>query len=239
MPFLLIPAIDVAAGRLALPTPEGPRHVDAFGGDPVTAARVYARAGARWLHVVDMDLAYGRAPADPGTVAAIRGALPDVGIQASGGIDGWESARPFLDAGADHAVLGSIALVDEGRARSLLEHHADRVTIGLEVEEGVIRPRGPAGHDLDLAVTVSWLLAAGAPAFLVTSLARVGVLAGPDVEVVRGIAGTGRPTFAAGGIRSVADLEALRALGAAGAVVGRAALEGDLDLAEALTWAAA
>jgi phosphoribosylformimino-5-aminoimidazole carboxamide ribonucleotide (ProFAR) isomerase len=239
MPFLLIPAIDVADGRLAVSAPEGPRRVDVFGGDPLEAARQYVRAGARWLHVVDMDLAYRLAPANPVPVAAIRAAFPDIGIQASGGIDGWESARPFLDAGADHVVLGSVALTDEGRARSLLDRHADRLTIGLEVEEGRLRPRGPAAEELDLMTTLSWLLAAGAPAFLVTSVARVGSLTGPDLDVVGRIARTGRPTFAAGGIRSVEDLQALRGAAAAGAVVGRAALEGEMDLADALTWAAA
>jgi phosphoribosylformimino-5-aminoimidazole carboxamide ribonucleotide (ProFAR) isomerase len=239
MPFLLIPAIDVADGRLAVSTPEGPRGVDVFGGDPLAAARAYVRAGARWLHVVDMDLAHGLAPANPRAVAAIRTALPDIGIQASGGIDGWESARPFLDAGADHVVLGSVALADEARARALLERHADRVTIGLEVEDGRIRPRGPIRDELDLTATLNWLLAAGAPAFLVTCIARVGALTGPDVEVVQKIARTGRPTFAAGGIRSVEDLKAVRDAGAAGAVVGRAALEGEMDLVNALTWATA
>jgi phosphoribosylformimino-5-aminoimidazole carboxamide ribonucleotide (ProFAR) isomerase len=235
--FLLIPAIDVAAGRLAVATPDGPHHVDAFGGDPLTAARAYARAGAQWVHVVDMDLAYGIAAANPGAVGQIRAALPDIGIQASGGIGTWESARPYLDAGADHVVLGSIALTDQEHATTLLEQHADRVTIGLEVEEGRIRPRGGVADDLALRTTVDWLAAAGAPAFLVTCVTRVGALAGPDVDIVRTVAATGRPTFAAGGIRSVEDLKALRDVGAAGAVVGRAALEGDLDLADALTWA--
>jgi phosphoribosyl isomerase A len=239
MPFLVIPAVDVAAGRLAVDTSDGPRDADAFGGDPLAAAGAYAGAGARWLHVVDVDLAYGVAPANPGIVAAIRAAFPDIGIQASGGIGTWESARPFLDAGADHVVLGSVALVDEEGTRTLLDRHADRLTVGLEVEEDRIHPRGHAPTDLDLMVTLGWLVATGAPAFLVTSVARVGALRGPDVDVVRRVAQTGRPTFAAGGIRSVDDLKALRDVGAAGAVVGRAALEGELDLADALSWAAA
>jgi phosphoribosylformimino-5-aminoimidazole carboxamide ribonucleotide (ProFAR) isomerase len=239
MPFLVIPAIDVAGGRLAAATPDGPRGVGAFGGDPLAAAAAYARAGARWLHVVDMDLAYRLASANPVVIAGIRAEHPDIGIQASGGIGTWESARPFLDAGADHVVLASVALVDEEGVRSLLDRHADRLTVGLEVDGGRIRPRAPAHPELDLMVTLGWLVAAGAPALLVTSVARVGALAGPDIDVVRRVAQTGRPTFAAGGIRSVDDLKALRDVGAAGAVVGRAALEGELDLADALTWAAA
>ncbi len=238
MPFLLIPAIDVAAGRLAVATREGPRPVEAFGGDPLVAAQRYADAGARRLHVVDMDLAYGLRPPDPATVAAIRAAHPNIGIQASG-VDGWETALPFLNAGADRVVLGSVALLDEPGVRILLDRHADRVTIGLELEDGRIRPRGAARSELDLMPTLGWLVESGAPAFLVTGVARVGALSGPDVAAVRRVARAGRPTLAAGGVRSVEDLTALRNAGATGAVVGRAALEGAIDLADALTWAAA
>jgi phosphoribosylformimino-5-aminoimidazole carboxamide ribotide isomerase len=115
--------------------------------------------------------------------------------------------------------------------------------IGIEVDGGRIRARGAGRPDdsegLDLMSTLGWLHAAGAPAFLVTSIDRVGGLDGPDVDLVRRVARAGRPTFAAGGVRSIEDLRALRAAGAAGAVVGRAALEGRIDLGEALAWAEA
>jgi len=116
------------------------------------------------------------------------------------------------------------------------------VVVGLEVEDGRIRARGAGGNEadgLDLMSTVGWLKAAGAPAFLVTSIDRVGGLAGPDVDLVRRVARAGRPTYAAGGIRSLEDLRHLRDVGVAGAVVGTAALEGRFDVARAFAWAEA
>lgn len=248
MSFAILPAIDLAGGRLAASAPSGPRPIDAFGGDPVAAAVAFAGAGARWLHVVDMDLAFGGAPGNLGSLTAIRRALPDVRLQASGGIRTWDEAEAFLGAGADRFVLGSAALGDEEAVADILARSGDRVIVGIEVEDGVIRPRGEAREDgavrqgLDLMATLGWLTLAGAPAFLITAVARVGGLEGPDTTLIRRaieVLRAGRQIFAAGGVRTVADLEALRDAGAAGAVVGRAALEGELDLAGALAWAAA
>jgi phosphoribosylformimino-5-aminoimidazole carboxamide ribonucleotide (ProFAR) isomerase len=236
MPFTLLPAVDVTGGRLGAYRPEGPEPVDAFGGDPVEAARSAARAGARWLHVVDMDLAFGGEVRNADVVAAVA-ALEGIRVQASGGIRTWEEARAYLDAGASRVVLGSAALSDEGEAGHLLARLGPAVVVGIEVEDGRIRSRGAGRVDLDLMSTIGWLHAAGAPGFLVTAVSRVGGLGGPDVALVRRVARRGRPTFAAGGIRSLEDLEALRDAGAAGAVVGRASVEGGLDLGAAIAWA--
>src|SRR5439155_22445 len=145
--FLILPALDVWHGRLAVATAEGPSPVDAFGGDPVEAARAAVAAGARALHLVDLDLAYGGVLGLD--VAAIRAVAPAAALQVSGGIGGAGTGRSYLDARAD------------------------------------------------------------------------------------------RPTYAAGGIRSLEDLRALRDVGGAGAVVGTAALEGRFDLARAFAWAEA
>jgi len=111
------------------------------------------------------------------------------------------------------------------------------IVIGIEVADGRIRARA-ADVDLELASTLGWLSAAGAEALLVTAVDRVATIAGPDTALVRRVARAGLPFVAAGGIRSLADLEAVRAAGASGAVVGRSALEGSLDLAAALAWSA-
>jgi phosphoribosylformimino-5-aminoimidazole carboxamide ribonucleotide (ProFAR) isomerase len=233
--FTVLPAIDVSEGRLSVYAEEGPRALDAFGGDPVAAARVYAAAGARWLHVVDMDLAFGGEARNAGVVAAIREAVPDVRLQASGGIVRWEDAARYLEAGADRFVLGSGALVDEDATAEVLGRAAGRVLAGLEVQDGRIRARGRDDVDLDLMATVGWLAMLPLPGFLVTAVDRVGTLEGPDVRLVARVARVG-PTFAAGGIRTLGDLESLRDVRAAGAVIGRAAAEGGLDLAAALAW---
>ncbi|MGZ4131984.1 MAG: 1-(5-phosphoribosyl)-5-[(5-phosphoribosylamino)methylideneamino]imidazole-4-carboxamide isomerase [Actinomycetota bacterium] len=235
MGFTVLPAIDVSAGRLSVYTKEGPQAVDAFDGDPVAAATAFVRAGARWLHVVDMDLAFHGQVRNAEVVSEIRRALPDARVQASGGIVRWEDAARFLDAGADRFVLGSAALVDEDATAEVLHHAAGRVLAGLEVEGGRVRARGRDDVDLDLMATVGWLAMLPLPGFLVTAVDRVGSLTGPDVALVARVARVG-PTFAAGGIRTLEDLEALRDVRAVGAVVGRAAADGGLDLEAALAW---
>jgi phosphoribosylformimino-5-aminoimidazole carboxamide ribonucleotide (ProFAR) isomerase len=241
VPFSILPALDVSRGRLAVAVGGRPRPVDAFGGDPVAAALAMVEAGATALHLVDLDLALeGSRGLD---VAAIRAVAPDAILQVSGGIADLGAAAPYLADGADRFVLSSASLADELRTLSTLRSAGPSVVVGLEVDdEGRIRPRGSGpggGEGLDLMSTVGWLHAAGAPAFLVTATGRVGGLEGPDVDLVRRVVRAGRPTFAAGGIGSLEDLRALRDVGAAGAVVGRAALEARFALDAALAWAGA
>ena len=241
MAFSILPALDVWHGRLSVATSEGITPVAAFGGDPVAAARAAMAAGARALHLVDLDLAFGGIPGLD--IAAFRAVAPGATMQVSGGIGDAATGRSYLAAGADRFVLGSSALADDRATLAVLRDGGPGVVIGIEVDRGRIRARGAGRADdsdsLDLMSTLGWLQAAGAPAFLVTSIDRVGGLAGPDVELVRRVVRAGRPTFAAGGVRSIEDLRALRGAGAAGAVVGRAALEGRIDLGEALAWAEA
>jgi phosphoribosylformimino-5-aminoimidazole carboxamide ribonucleotide (ProFAR) isomerase len=230
--FEVIPAIDVSEGRLATFTPAGPRPAEAFGGDPVAAAEAAVAAGARWLHVVDMDLAF-RGEAKNVEVVTEIASLP-VAVQAAGGVRDGEEVRAFFAAGATRVVLGSAALADEGRVKAQLSAEGPRVVIGIEVEEGRIRSRGRDPVDLPLLETLGWLVSAGAASLLVTSVHKVGRRDGPDVELVRRVVRAGRPVLAAGGIASLADLRALREAGAAAAVVGRAALDGSLDLSAAI-----
>jgi phosphoribosylformimino-5-aminoimidazole carboxamide ribonucleotide (ProFAR) isomerase len=237
MPFTVVPALDVTEGRLGVFGPEGPQRIEAYGGDPLTAAYAYVAAGARLLHLVDMDRAFGR-PGDPSIVGAVATVPGVVAVQASGGIRSWADARTVLAAGAARAVVSSAALDDEAAVAAIVEAaRPGEVLFGIEVDGGRIRARGGASVDLDLASTLGWLQAAGAPGFLVTAVARVGTETGPDVDLVRRVVRAGLPTWAAGGIRSLEDLTTLRNAGAAGAVVGRAAMEGTLDLAAAIDWA--
>ena len=232
MSFEVIPAIDVVGGRLAIVTPQGPAPARAYGADPLAAARAYAAAGARRVHVVDLDLAYDGVAANLETVREIAGL--GLWVQGSGGIRTMSHARSFVDAGADRVVLGSGALGDEGVTLEMIATFGTRVAIGIEVDDGRIRARGVAAVDLPLVETLGWLVAGGASTFLVTALARVGSLHGPDVATVKRVVRSGRPVLAAGGVASVDDLRAVRDAGAVGVVVGRAALEGGLDLRDAL-----
>jgi phosphoribosylformimino-5-aminoimidazole carboxamide ribotide isomerase len=231
--FEVIPAIDVKDGALAHLTPDRLMQIEAFGGDPVAAAAAMVEAGATRLHVVDMDLAFEGRARNLDVVSAI--ASLRVHVQAAGGVRSADEVARFLEAGADRVVLGSAGLADEAGASDLLKKVGERLLIGIEIGDGgEIRSRGRDPVELPLMETLGWLIAAGAPAFLVTAVARVGSSIGPDAESVRRVVRAGRPVLAAGGIRSFEDLRGLRAAGAAGAVVGRAALEGDLDVASAI-----
>ena len=229
--YEVLPAIDVYGGALARWTPDGPEPVGAFGGDPVAAARAFTEAGARWLHVVDLDLALD---GEARNVEVLE-EIVSVGafVQAAGSVRAADEIRVLLAAGATRVVLGSAALVDPDAAAELLSVNTDRLVVGVEVEDGRIRSRGRDPVDLDLMETLGWLVAGDARAFLVTAVDHVSGLGGPDVGSVRRVVRAGLPVFAAGGLASIEHLRAVRAAGAAGAVVGRAALEGSLDLTAA------
>lgn len=236
--FSVLPAVDLTHGRLGAYSPEGPVPVEAFEGDPLAAARSFVEAGARWLHVVDMDLAFEGTVANAETVVTIREAFPDVAIQASGGIRTPAEATAFLSAGAARVVIGSAALGDERGFAEIAAVTGGRYLVGIEVVDGRIRSRGREPVDLDLMATLGWLTATGAPGFVVTAVAKVGSVSGPDDATVKRVVRSGKPTLAAGGVASVEDLVAVHRAGAVGAVVGRGALEGSLALAEAIAWAA-
>jgi phosphoribosylformimino-5-aminoimidazole carboxamide ribotide isomerase len=235
MPFTVLPAIDLWEGRLALLTGDGPAPSDAFGGDPLAAATAYVAAGARWLHVVDMDLAFRGEPANADVIRSLC-AIGGARVQASGGVRTAAQVEELRRLGAARVVLASAALDDEDAVVEIVgRSRPGETVIGIEVADGRIRARS-ADVDLELASALGWLSVAGAEALLVTAVDRVATMAGPDTTLVRRVARAGLPLLAAGGIRSLADLEAVRAAGASGAVVGRSALEGSLDLAAALAW---
>jgi phosphoribosylformimino-5-aminoimidazole carboxamide ribonucleotide (ProFAR) isomerase len=234
--FDVIPAIDVTGGRLGRMVAGEAIPVDAFGGDPVAAAEAFVRAGARWLHVVDMDLASTGNALNINTVMSIRRAALFAGarIQASGGVSRREDVEYLLDVGAARVVLGSRALADPSLVSALTTELGERVAVGVEVEGDRIRSRGMEAVDLPLGATLAWLKDTDATRFVVTAVARVGELAGPDLDTLESVAALGRPFIAAGGIASADDLRAVRDAGAEAAIVGRAAMEGGLDLAAAI-----
>ena len=136
--FSVLPAVDLTHGRLGAYSPEGPVPVEAFEGDPLAAARSFVEAGARWLHVVDMDLAFEGTVANAETVVTIREAFPDVAIQASGGIRTPAEATAFLSAGAARVVIGSAALGDERGFAEIAAVTGGRYLVGIEVVDGRI-----------------------------------------------------------------------------------------------------
>jgi phosphoribosylformimino-5-aminoimidazole carboxamide ribotide isomerase len=230
--FEVIPAIDVSGGRLARLTARGPVVVDAFDGDPVAAAAAFVGWGAPRLHVVDLDLAVGGEARNLEVIRAISGL--GVPVQASGGAATAGEVQVLLSAGAERAVLGSAALVDRVLVTGLAERLGGRLAIGLETDGDRIRSRGRRSVDLPLDATLEWLGETTAQRFVVTAVRRVGQLVGPDLSGLRAVIRLGRPAVGAGGIATEVDVESLRAVGAEGVLVGRAALEGSMDLAALL-----
>ena len=232
MTFEVLPAIDVAGGRLARYTLAGPEPAGAHGGDPIVAARACVNAGARWIHVVDMDLAFlGEAR----NLDVLRSIVAlGASVQAAGAIASDVEIEAALDAGAARVVLGSAALVDMAAAAASIDRFGDRLAVGIEVEGDRIRARGRRTTDLPLAGTLGSAVAAGATRFVLTAVSRVSTLTGPDLGALASVVACKRPVIAAGGIASLEDLIVVRDAGAEGAIVGRAALEGGLDLANTI-----
>lgn len=234
MSLEVIPAIDVSAGRLARATDGGADRLDAFGGDPLAAAATFVRAGARWLHVVDLDLAVSGRAENLGVLRAIAGLGPPV--QASGGVTTEPVAGQLLEAGAARVVVGSAALADRAAAERLVGALGDAAAIGIEADGPTIRPRAGGGRALPLWETLQWLGDIDVRRFVFTEVGRVAALGGPDLDGIWAIAShTGKPVIASGGIRGPDDLRAIAALDPSieGAIVGRALYEG-LDLAAAI-----
>jgi len=233
MPFEVIPALDVAGGRLVRLSPQGPLPIEAFGGDPLEAAGAFAEAGARRLHFVDLDLA---TTGEPGALDVLREVAGlGVPVQASGGVGSASQARALLDAGASRVVLGSVALAFRDATEKLLAMLGQDLVVGIEADGSTIRPRG-GGHELPLWDTLVWLGGLDVPRYLFTEVGRAGGLEGPDLDGIWALAThTARPVIASGGVRGPDDLREIADLGepVEGAIVGRALYEG-LDVREAL-----
>lgn len=198
----------------------------------MAAAQWCVGAGIRWLHVVDIDLALTGLAANLGLLSEI--AELGVSIQSSGGIRTAVSIDDALEAGAERVVLSSAALRDRALVETLVSNGGQRLAVGLEVDGDRIRSRGMAPIDLPLEETLAWLKDLPVARFMITAVSRVGALHGPDLGAMNAAAGHGRPVVVAGGISSVEHLDSVRRGGAEAAVIGRAVLEGRLDLRAAL-----
>jgi phosphoribosylformimino-5-aminoimidazole carboxamide ribonucleotide (ProFAR) isomerase len=233
MPFEVIPALDVAGGRLVHVTGSGHVAASAFGADPLAAAHAFVDAGATRLHVVDVDLARTGAIANADVLRAVSGL--GVPVQASGGVRTDEQVDALLARGAERVVLGSAAFHDRERAEKLIRRFDDRLVVGVEADGHTVRPRG-TDLELPLRDLLVWLAGLQVRRYLFTEVGRVGALEGPDLDRIRAFADvSSAPVVVAGGIRGVDDLRAVAALDGLieGAVIGRALHEG-LDLRAAI-----
>jgi phosphoribosylformimino-5-aminoimidazole carboxamide ribonucleotide (ProFAR) isomerase len=225
----VIPALDVAGGRLVHVLGSGQVAATAFGADPLRAATAFLDAGAGRLHVVDVDLARSGEVVNADVLGAVCGL--GVPVQASGGVRTEEQVDALLARGAERVVLGSAALHDRDGAEVLVRRFGDRLVVGIEADGHTVRPRG-TDLELPLRDLLVWLAGLEVRRYLFTEVGRAGGLEGPDLDGIRAFAEHSPvPVVVAGGIRGIDDLRALAALGGRieGAVIGRALYEG-LDL---------
>jgi len=216
----LIPAVDVL-GEGAVRLHQGAYdEVVERGGDPVELARAFAEAGARRIHLVDLDGARaGHVRSD--LVRDVATAVSPTPLQASGGIRSLDDARSLLAAGADRVVVGTAAFPDPAPWAVL----GEQLVVALDVRDGQVRTAGwTEGSGLSVDDAARRCRDAGITRVLCTAIDRDGTLAGPDLDLVRQVADTGLRVLAAGGVRSPEDLAVLAAAGAEAAVVGRALL---------------
>lgn len=235
----LLPAVDVQGGR-AVQLVQGVAGSEKTFGDPVEAALDWQRRGAEWIHLVDLDAAFGRGE-NRRLLAEIVGRL-DVKVEMSGGIRDDESLAAALATGCRRVNLGTAALERPDWCARVVAEHGDRVAIGLDVRGRTLAARGWTQDGGDLFEVLGRLDADGCARYVVTDVHKDGMLQGPNIGLLRDVcAVTDRPVVASGGITELADLEELQALvrpgqpgGVEGAIIGTALYEGRFALEDAL-----
>lgn len=239
MTFTLFPAVDVADGQ-AVRLVQGEAGTETSYGDPLDAALAWQRDGAEWIHLVDLDAAFGRG-SNRDLLARVVGRL-DVQVELSGGIRDDASLEAALATGARRVNLGTAALEDPEWTAKVIEAYGDRVAVGLDVritaEGHRLAARGWTRDGGDLWEVLERLDSNGAARYVVTDVGKDGMLRGPNLELLREVAArTDAPVIASGGVSSLDDLRALAELardGVEGAIVGKALYAGAFTLPEAL-----
>ena len=233
----LLPAVDVADGQ-AVRLTRGEAGSETSYGDPLSAALDWVSGGAEWIHLVDLDAAFGRGSNAELLSGVIDQVKDRVKVELSGGIRDDESLKRAMATGCTRVNLGTAALENpEWTARAIAEY-GERVAVGLDVRGTTLAARGWTKEGGDLWEVLARLDAEGCARYVVTDVNKDGMLSGPNVSLLRDVAAaTDAPVVASGGISSLADIAALRALtgeGIEGAIVGKALYNGNFTLPEAL-----
>lgn len=233
--LILLPAVDVADG-LAVRLVQGEAGSETSYGNPLDAAMEWQSAGAEWIHLVDLDAAFGRG-SNRELLADITGQL-DVNVELSGGIRDDESLRAALATGCARVNLGTAALENPDWCRSAIAEFGDRIAVGLDVRGTTLAARGWTQEGGDLWEVLDRLETDGCARYVVTDVTKDGTLQGPNLDLLRQVcARTEKPVIASGGVSSLADLEAIAALvplGVEGSIVGKALYANAFTLQEAL-----
>lgn len=234
--LILLPAVDVADGK-AVRLTQGEAGSETNYGDPVDAALDFARQGADWIHLVDLDAAFGRG-SNTAIIRKVIKQVRGVQVEVSGGIRDDRSLEGALESGAARINLGTAALENPEWAADVIGRYGDVIAVGLDVRGTTLAARGWTQEGGDLWAVLDRLEAAGCSRYVVTDVTKDGTLQGPNLDLLRQItARTTKPVVASGGVSNLDDIIALRdlvPLGVEGAIVGKALYAGAFTLAEAL-----
>ncbi|MBB2912897.1 phosphoribosylanthranilate isomerase [Streptosporangium becharense] len=235
MSLELLPAVDVADGQ-AVRLVQGEAGTETSYGDPLSAALAWQEAGAEWIHLVDLDAAFGRG-SNRELLAAVVGAL-DVKVEMSGGIRDDASLELALATGCRRVNIGTAALENPAWCSKIIAEYGDRIAIGLDVRGTTLAARGWTKEGGDLWEVLARLEADGCARYVVTDVTKDGTLRGPNLDLLREVcARTDKPVVASGGVSSLDDLRALAELvpiGVEGAIVGKALYAQAFTLEDAL-----
>ena len=231
----LLPAVDIA-GAQAVQLVQGIAGSGGRFGDPWEAAKAWQDQGAEWIHLVDLDAAFGRG-SNHDLIDTITGRL-DISVELSGGIRDAESLDAALSTGCRRVNIGTAALEDPEWTRQIIGEHGDRVAIGLDVRGTTLAARGWTREGGDLWETLERLDREGCARYVVTDVNKDGMLQGPNVDLLRRVCErTDRPVVASGGVSTLEDIRVLRTLvaeGVEGAIIGSALYQGAFTLPDAL-----
>ena len=236
MPVLqILPAIDIKEGR-AVRLFQGELAKESNYGLPVDVARDFAAEGASWIHLVDLDAAFGRG-SNFDLIQEVISSV-DINVELSGGIRDDESLKRALSTGCNRINLGTAAIENPEWTAKIIAQHGDRIAVGLDVRGHTLATRGWTEQGGDLFEMIAKLDSAGCSRYIVTDVTKDGTLTGPNLELLREVCSTTKaPVIASGGISVLQDLIELRAmtaLGIEGAIVGKAIYSGAFSLAQAL-----
>lgn len=231
----LLPAVDVSNGT-AVRLVKGEAGTETDYGNPVEVAQQFEDGGAEWIHLVDLDAAFGRGTNYP-LLKQVTKAV-SIKVELSGGIRDTETLERALDTGAERVNIGTAALENPSWTAEVIAAYGDRIAIGLDVRGTTLAARGWTKEGGDLYEILAQLEEAGCSRYVVTDVNKDGTLQGPNTELLRDIASrTDKPIVASGGVSSLDDLRAIRELvphGVDSAIVGKALYAGKFTLQEAL-----
>jgi phosphoribosylformimino-5-aminoimidazole carboxamide ribotide isomerase len=233
--MILLPSIDIKDGLCVRLYQGDYAQMTTYDADPVRVALRWQEAGARWLHVVDLDGAKEGKPVNVALIERIRAAT-HMSIEVGGGLRSLAHIEQILALGVERVVLGTVALTDRGLLQAALQRWPEQTVVGIDARDGRVAIAGwRETSDMDATALASELTELGVQRFSYTDIGRDGTLEGPNLHALAAMQrATSRPLIASGGVRSLADLHDLSKLGVEGAIIGKALYTGALDLVAAV-----